>query len=121
MLNLRSDTKTWGLPGGSMELSETVEETAKRELLEETGLTVNELELLNVFSGEEFYFKYPNGDEVYTVICLFIAKTVIGELGALDDESIELMYFGLEKLPILESRAARIIEWMKSSKLIEKI
>ena len=28
LLNLRTDTNTWGIPGGSMELNETIEETA---------------------------------------------------------------------------------------------
>ena len=37
LLNLRSDTNTWGIPGGSLELFETIEETAIRELKEETG------------------------------------------------------------------------------------
>ena len=37
---------------GGMEIGETAEETAKRELLEETGLVANTLELLGVFSGE---------------------------------------------------------------------
>lgn len=38
LLNLRSDTKTWGIPGGGMELGESLEETAHRELFEETSL-----------------------------------------------------------------------------------
>ncbi len=32
LFNLRTDTNTWGLPGGSMELFESIEETAVREL-----------------------------------------------------------------------------------------
>lgn len=35
LLNLRSDTITWDIPGGSLEVGETLEETAKRELKEE--------------------------------------------------------------------------------------
>ena len=113
LLNLRSDTNTWGIPGGSIELGETIEETAARELFEETGLRAKEFELLTVFSGRDFYFKYPNGDELYSVIPLFLAKDVTGDLHINDDESIELKYFDLYNLPVMESRADKIIEWVK--------
>ena len=39
LLQLRSDNLCWGYAGGSVELDEVVEDAAKRELLEETGLT----------------------------------------------------------------------------------
>ena len=42
LLQLRSDTKDWGIPGGGMEMGDTFEETAKRELFEETGLVANQ-------------------------------------------------------------------------------
>jgi 8-oxo-dGTP pyrophosphatase MutT (NUDIX family) len=59
LLQLRTDNNSWGLPGGSLEMGETLEEVAKRELYEETGLLANNLELFNLFSGKEFYYKYP--------------------------------------------------------------
>jgi 8-oxo-dGTP pyrophosphatase MutT (NUDIX family) len=40
LLQYRTDTKMWGLPGGLMELGESLEETALREVQEETGLTI---------------------------------------------------------------------------------
>lgn len=43
LLNLRSDTLDWGIPGGGKELNETLEECAIRELKEETNLDVNDL------------------------------------------------------------------------------
>lgn len=112
LLNLRSDTKTWGIPGGSLEVGETLEETAKRELKEETNLDCDNFTLLNVFSGNDFYFKYPNGDELYSVIALYLADDFKGSLKITDDESIDLSFFSKSELPNLESRAKLIIEWL---------
>lgn len=112
LLNLRSDTNTWGIPGGSMELGETLEETAARELKEETNLEAESFTLLNVFSGKDFYFKYPNGDELYSVGALFLAEGVTGERKITDEESFDLRYFGKNELPELESRADIIIKWL---------
>src|ERR1700685_3068590 len=39
----------WSIPGGSLELGETLEQGVARELLEETGLAVRVLELIEVF------------------------------------------------------------------------
>ncbi|MTI96302.1 MAG: NUDIX hydrolase [Firmicutes bacterium] len=110
LLQRRSDTGTWGLPGGSLELGESLEQAARRELIEETGLRAGELKLVNVFSGPEFFFVYPNGDQVHTVIVLFEASKVSGVLAPIDDESLELKYFPLNALPELESRAENILK-----------
>src|SRR6266516_240489 len=59
----RLESGNWGVPGGTMELGETTEETAKRELFEETNLQVGEMKLFGVFSGPELYYRYPSGDE----------------------------------------------------------
>lgn len=112
LLNLRPDTKTWGIPDGSLEVGETLEETAKRELKEETNLDFDSFTLLNVFSGNDFYFKYPNGDELYSVIALYLADDFKGSLKIIDDESIDLSFFSKSELPNLESRANLIIDWL---------
>ena len=110
LLNLRTDTNTWGIPGGSMELYETIEETAIRELKEEAGICADELELVTVLSGKDFYFKYPNGDQLCTVIVLFKVLNYNGTIKVSDNESKTLEFFPLTNLPDLESRAARIIQ-----------
>ena len=112
LMNLRADTNTWGIPGGAMELGETLEETAARELKEETDLTAEGFTLLHLFSGRDFYFQYPNGDELWSVVALYLAEGVTGELRIADGESRALRYFGKEELPVLESRAEKIVEWM---------
>ena len=57
LLQLRTDTGKWGIPGGAMEPGESFEETARRELLEETGLHLKNLKFLDVLAGEEYYFQ----------------------------------------------------------------
>ena len=110
LLNLRTDTNTWGIPGGSMELYETIEETAIRELREETGICANKLELVTVLSGKDFYFEYPNGDKLCTVIVLFKVLNFSGTIKVSDNESKALKFFPLTDLPIMESRAEKIIQ-----------
>lgn len=88
----------WGLPGGLMDLGESYEEVARREVLEETGLIVQCLKLLGVFSGKEYYCKIENGDEFYSVTAVFLTKSVSGDL-TLNDESRSLAYYSPLQLP----------------------
>lgn len=113
LLNLRSDTGTWGIIGGGLELGESLEETAARELWEEAGLKAERFELLDVLSGKELFFRYPNGDETYTVIVLYKAVGVRGVSRINDDESSRLEYFSVNALPELESRAEYVINRIK--------
>lgn len=99
LLQLRTDNNCWGMPGGSMELGESLEEVAKRELYEETNLIANELTLFNVYSGEELYYRYPHGDEVYNVVATFICRRYNGELMADKKEVSSLRFFSTDDLP----------------------
>lgn len=110
LLNLRTDTNTWGIPGGSMELNETIEETAIRELKEETGISADKLELVSVLSGKDYYFEYPNGDKMCTIIILFKVLNYTGNIKVSDNESKQLKFFALNDLPNMESRANAIID-----------
>ena len=56
LLQLRTDNHLWSFSAaGSMEPGESAEDTARRELLEETGLTAHTLELYGVYTGPEEY------------------------------------------------------------------
>ncbi|MGD6853882.1 NUDIX hydrolase [Bacillus infantis] len=99
LLQLRKDNHCWGLTGGSLELGESLEEAAKREMYEETGLAAKNLKLFNVFSGEEFYYKLPHGDEVYNVTATYICNDFDGELRIDHEEVVNLAFFDVDQLP----------------------
>lgn len=95
----RKDTNNWGLCGGYMELGETFEETILREIREELHVADSSLKLYGIFSGKEFYHKYPNGDQVYSIIALFEVR-IVGEAIKVDHKEIsKFQYFPQNNLP----------------------
>jgi 8-oxo-dGTP pyrophosphatase MutT (NUDIX family) len=95
----RTDDSYWGTPGGAMELGESLEEAARRETREETALELGDLDLFEVFSGPDQYYRYPNGDEVYNVVAIYIAREVRGEIDLDLGEHEAFGYFPLDHLP----------------------
>ncbi|TKD69360.1 NUDIX hydrolase [Pseudalkalibacillus hwajinpoensis] len=100
LLQLRNErSKRWGLPGGLMEPGESTEETATRETFEETGLTVENLTLFKLYSGEAFFTKADNGDEFYSVTTAYYTDECSGSIKANPDESLSCKYFSFDELP----------------------
>ena len=109
----------WGLMGGLMEVGESLEETAIREVYEESGLTIESLMQLQTFSGTAFRFKLKNEDEIYVVTTLFLAHQVSGEM-AYDgnDETLNLKYFSYQDLPeTLKDEYRKYIQYFEDSVL----
>lgn len=100
LLMARADTGGWGLPGGFMEPGESFEQAAVREVREEVGIEVTDLSLLGVFSGPEYYYRYPNGDEVFNVTAAFLARSSDDPVFRPDPgEVLSLRFFDPDRLP----------------------
>lgn len=114
LLGRRTDNHMWGYSGGSVELGETVEECAKRELFEEMGLEAEELKLFTVNSGPEAHYIYPNGDEVYNVEIVYLCRKYHGEIKRQEEEVEEIRFFSLEEMPSMEEISPPIRPVMKN-------
>lgn len=113
LLQKRTDNHCWGYAGGSVELDEVVEDAARRELFEETGLIALELELFGVFSGKDTHYVYPNGDEVSNVDIVYLCKHYVGSLKCQEKEVEDLRFFPADALPESLSPPIRIplLKW----------
>ncbi|WP_331279651.1 NUDIX hydrolase [Oceanobacillus salinisoli] len=100
---------TWGLPGGLMELGESTEDVESGEVWEETGLSIDHLHLINVYSGPENFVKAANGDEFYTVTVAYYTTEFSGEITIDKTESVMAEFFYPDQLSKKIIRNYRII------------
>jgi 8-oxo-dGTP pyrophosphatase MutT (NUDIX family)/ubiquinone/menaquinone biosynthesis C-methylase UbiE len=99
LLTRRQDNGLWCLPGGHMDLGESIDQTATREAQEETGLTVQIERLVGLYSS--YYPSGTFGEESPAhaiLIALFRAQATGGEL-SLNPEVIEFGWFNPDDLP----------------------
>lgn len=114
LLQKRSDTGEWCVPGGALEATETYEEAAKRELFEEVGIHVDNLKLFGLYSGQDRIITYPNQDVVYSLAVIFITDTYTGTISDEDSEVLEHRFFNREEIPVdqlFAPDARPILDW----------
>ena len=70
LLQLRQDNDKFGLLGGGIELNETYEECALREVKEESGIefSIQDLQLRGVYAGPKHITVKPNGDVIHHTV-----------------------------------------------------
>jgi 8-oxo-dGTP pyrophosphatase MutT (NUDIX family) len=99
LLQRRADSGQWGLPGGSLEIGESLHQAVAREVREETGLTVSPGRLIGVYSRPELQVvRYPNGMSWHYVNVCFECRVCGGRL-SVSDETLALDWAAPRRLP----------------------
>ncbi|WP_327656984.1 NUDIX domain-containing protein [Streptomyces sp. NBC_00483] len=101
LLQRRADSGLWALPGGGMELGESLPGCAVREVKEETGLDVEITGLVGTYTDPRHIIAYTDGEVRRQFNICFTAQIVGGSL-AISDESTELRFVAVGSIPSLD-------------------
>lgn len=92
LLARRTDNQLWTIPGGAMEPGESIAETAVREVKEETGLDVEVVSLVGIYSNPRHVVEYADGEVRQQFSICFSCRPVGGELTP-SEETSEVDFF----------------------------
>jgi 8-oxo-dGTP pyrophosphatase MutT (NUDIX family) len=97
----RTDNDRWALPGGGTELGETVSQTVMREVREETGIEVEVVGLVGIYSDPRHVIAYDDGEVRQQFSLCFHARPVGGSLSS-SSESSEVRWIAPDDLANLD-------------------
>ncbi|MET8151801.1 NUDIX hydrolase [Actinoplanes sp. NPDC049668] len=115
LLIRRSDNGNWALPGGAMDLGESLPDTAVRETAEETGIDVEITGLVGIFSDPRHVILYTSDGEVRQEFSVVFAARQTGGSPTTSVESTEVRWVPaaeIAALPIDRSMRMRLDQFL---------
>jgi ADP-ribose pyrophosphatase YjhB (NUDIX family) len=97
LMQRRTDSGNWALPGGVMDVGETLEQCVVREVKEETGLDIEITGLLGIYTDPQHVIAYADGEVRQEFNVTFYGKTLGGTLTA-SEESTEVRFVSPDEL-----------------------
>jgi 8-oxo-dGTP pyrophosphatase MutT (NUDIX family) len=118
LLIRRSDNGNYALPGGGMDVGESMTDTAIRETMEETGWRVEIDGLVGIFTNPNHVLHYTSNDEVRQEFSVFYHGRAMAEDGRHDSESSDVVWIDpadLDELgPMHPTMRYRLALWAAS-------
>ncbi|MER6839518.1 NUDIX hydrolase [Streptomyces platensis] len=113
LLQRRRDNDMWTLPGGVMEIGESLPDCAVRETREETGFHVEVIGIVGTYTNPHHVFAYDDGEVRQEFSICFLARPLGGRL-AVSEESTDVRWFEpgeIDALPMVPSIRKRLNDW----------
>ena len=118
LLQRRTDSGNWALPGGGMEMNESLADSVVREVKEETGLDVEVTGLVGTYTDPRHIIAYTDGEVRRQFNICYTARVTGGQL-AISDESTELRFIDpaeLDSLPMHHTQQLRVGHYLENRK-----
>jgi ADP-ribose pyrophosphatase YjhB (NUDIX family) len=115
LLQRRADSGNWALPGGGMELSESLTDSVIREVKEETGFDVEVTGLVGTYTDPRHIIAYTDGEVRRQFNICYTARITGGEL-AISSESTEIRFVApaeLARLQMHHTQQLRITHYLE--------
>jgi len=113
LLQRRTDNGMWALPGGKMDLGESLGDCGIRETYEETGIRIEITGIVGTYTNPGHVFAYDDGEVRQEFSICLLGRPVGGEL-RVSDESFEVAWFTpaeTDVLPMVPSIRKRLADW----------
>ncbi|MFE4250788.1 NUDIX hydrolase [Streptomyces sp. NPDC056910] len=116
LLQRRKDNDLWALPGGGMDMTDSLPGTAVREVKEETGYDVEITGLVGTYTDPRHIIEYSDGEVRRQFNVCFRARIVGGSL-AVSNESTEVRFVDpseIDALPMHHTQRLRLQHFIDS-------
>jgi len=117
LLHRRRDNEMWALPGGVMELGESLGDCVAREVREEASLEVAPVRIVGIYSDPKHVFAYDDGEVRQEFSVCFECRIVDGALAA-SEESYEVGFFAADEIvqmPMVDSIRRRVNDYLSGA------
>jgi ADP-ribose pyrophosphatase YjhB (NUDIX family) len=108
LLQQRKDNSLWALPGGKMEIGESITEAIVREIKEETGLDVVPEYVIGIYSDPKHVVAFSNG-EVRQPFSICFACRIIGGVLHVSEESFAVGFFSLQEIERMDMHRSSLL------------
>lgn len=120
LLHKRSGNHLWSLPGGAMDLGESIEQTIIREVKEETGFDVKVLRCIGLYTDPKHMIAFSDG-EVRQQFSICFACLITGGALTISSESTQVKFFTrseVEQMDLHPSQRIRLIDYFKAQESV---